>query len=67
MTLLFFLSNKNSVAEVVHIFEHFSIFSGLKSNKSNCVITGIRCSSWGSNGAPWYGMCKPKKLIQLKY
>ena len=41
MTLLFFLSNKNSVTEVIKIFEHFSICSGLKPNKSKCEIAGI--------------------------
>ena len=41
MALLFFRSIENSVAEVIQIFEHFSIFSELKSNKSKCEIAGI--------------------------
>ena len=36
-----FLSYENSVTEVIQIFEHFSIFSGLKPNKSKCEIAGI--------------------------
>ena len=41
MILLFFLSHENSVTEVIQIFEYFSIFSGLKPNKSKCEIAGI--------------------------
>ena len=43
MTLLFFVSNGNSVTEVIQIFKYFSIFSGLKPNKSKCqrVGTGV--------------------------
>ena len=41
MTLLFFLSNENSLTEVTEIFEYVSIFSRLKPNKSNCEIAGI--------------------------
>ena len=37
----FFLSDENSVTEVIQIFEHFSIFSGLKPNKSKCEVAGI--------------------------
>ena len=37
----FFLSNQNSVTEFIQIFEHFSIFSGWKRNKSKCEIAGI--------------------------
>ena len=37
----FFLSNQNSVTEFIQIFEHFSIFSGWKPNKSKCEIAGI--------------------------
>ena len=37
----FFLSDKNSVTEVIQIFEHFSVFSGLKPNKSKREIAGI--------------------------
>ena len=37
----FFLSDKNSVTEVIQIFEHFSVFSGLKPNKSKCKIASI--------------------------
>ena len=41
MALPFFLSNENSVTEVIQIFEYFSIFSGIKLNKSKCEISGI--------------------------
>ena len=41
MTLLFFLSDENSVTEVMQIFEHLSLFSGLKPSKSKCEIAGI--------------------------
>ena len=41
MALLFFLSNENSVTEVIQSFEYFSIFSGLKPNKSKCPIAGM--------------------------
>ena len=41
MTLLFFLSGENSVTEVIQIFEHLSLFSGLKPSKSKCEIAGI--------------------------
>ena len=37
----FFLSDENSVTKVIQIFEHFSIFSELKPNKSKCEIAGI--------------------------
>ena len=40
-TTLFFLSNEKSVMVVIQIFEHFSIFSGLKPNKSKGEIGGI--------------------------
>ena len=36
-----FLSNENSVTEVINIFENFSIFPGFKLNKSKCEIAGI--------------------------
>ena len=38
MTLLFFSVTKNSVTEVIQIFEHFTISSGLK---PKCEIAGI--------------------------
>ena len=38
---IFFLSDENSVTEDIQIFEHFSVFSGLKPNKSKCEIAGI--------------------------
>ena len=41
MALLFFLSNENFVTKVIQIFEYFSIFSGLKPNKSKCEMAGI--------------------------
>ena len=34
----FFLSNGNSVMEVMQVFEHYSVFSLLKPNKSKCEI-----------------------------
>ena len=37
----FFLSNKQSVTEVIKVFEQFSLFSGLKPNKSKCEVAGI--------------------------
>ena len=38
---ILFLGDGNSVTEDIQIFEHFSIFSGLKPNKSKCEIAGI--------------------------
>ena len=37
----FFLSNENYITEVIQIFEHFSIFSGLKPNRCKCEIGAI--------------------------
>ena len=41
ITLFFFLSYKNFVTDVIHNFEHFSISSELKPNKSKCEIASI--------------------------
>ena len=53
----FFLSRKNSVTEVIQIFEHFLIFPGLK---PNCKIADNWCSKRDPNGTLWCRMCKPK-------
>ena len=37
----FVLSNQQSVTEVIKVFEQFSLFSGLKPNKSKCEVAGI--------------------------
>ena len=37
----FFLKDEKSVIEVIKIFDTFSMFSGLKPNKSKCEIAGI--------------------------
>ena len=37
----FFLKDKESVKMVMNIFDTFSIYSGLKPNKSTCEIAGI--------------------------
>ena len=37
----FFLSNEDSVTEVIQIFELFSVFSRSKPNKFKCEIAGI--------------------------
>ena len=37
----FFLKDKESVKKVMNIFDTFSIYSGLKPNKSKCEIAGI--------------------------
>ena len=37
----FFLSNENSVTEVIRILEYFSIFSGLKPIETKCEKAGI--------------------------
>ena len=37
----FLLSDENSITEVILIFEHFSIFSGLKPNNAKCERAGI--------------------------
>ena len=39
----FFLKNEESVREIMHILDEFSIFSGLKPNRSKCEIAGIGC------------------------
>ena len=41
MVLPSFEKNKESVKEVMNIFDTFSIYSGLKPNKSKCEIAGI--------------------------
>ena len=58
MAILFFLRNENSVTEFIHIFEHFSIFSGIKRNKSKCEIAGIGVLIGVQ--MVWYGICKSK-------
>ena len=37
----FFLKDKESVKKVMNVFDTFSIYSGLKRNKSKCEIAGI--------------------------
>ena len=37
----FFLKDKESVKKVMNVFDNFSIYSGLKLNKSKCAIAGI--------------------------
>ena len=37
----FFLSNQQSVTEVINALEQFSLFSGLKPNNSKCEVAGI--------------------------
>ena len=37
----FFLKDKKSVKKVMNVFDTFSIYSGLKLNKSKCEIAGI--------------------------
>ena len=37
----FFMKNKNSVIELLNIFDIFSVMSGLKPNKSKCKIAVI--------------------------
>ena len=54
--ITFFLNNENSVMGIIHIFEHFSIFSGLKPNKFKCEIAGIGVLR-GPNDTLRCGMC----------
>ena len=37
----FFLKDKEFVKKVMNVFDTFSIYSGLKPNKSKCEIAGI--------------------------
>ena len=37
----FFLKDKESIKKVMNVFDTFSIYSGLKPNKSKCKIAGI--------------------------
>ena len=37
----FFLKDKESIKNVMNVFDTFSIYSGLKPNKSKCKIAGI--------------------------
>ena len=62
----FFLSDENSVMEVIQIFEHFSIFSGFKPNKSKCEIAGIGVLK-GVQMALCGMECINLKIIQLRY
>lgn len=39
--IIFFLSDRHSIIEVMNAFDKFSLFSGLKSNAAKCGITGI--------------------------
>ena len=41
MILPSFLKDKESVKKVINVFDTFSIYSGLKPNKSKCEIAGI--------------------------
>ena len=41
MTQHFFLKDKESLIEVMKVFDPFSFFSDLKPNKSRCEVTGI--------------------------
>ena len=64
-TIFFFFSNENSVTEVMQICEYFSIFSGLKPNKSKCeiasigVLKGVQIALCGME-------CVNLKIIQLR-
>ena len=37
----FFIKNINSATEIIKTFDYFSLFSGLKINKTKCEIAGI--------------------------
>ena len=41
MTQSFFSKNKESAIEILNTFKIFSIYSGLKINKSKCELAGI--------------------------
>ena len=44
----FFLKDKESVKKVMNVFDTFSIYSGLKPNKSKCKIAVIGVLKWVS-------------------
>ena len=44
----FFLKDKESVKKVMSVFDTFSVYSGLKPNKSKCEIAGIDVLKWVS-------------------
>ena len=65
-----FLKDKESVKKVINVFDTFSIYSGLKPNKSKCEIAGIGVLKGVSiNGSLWNGMYEfNKKLSEnLRY
>ena len=43
-----FVSDKDSVIEVINAFDKFSLLSGLKPNKVTCEIAGIGVLKWVS-------------------
>ena len=70
MILPSFLKDKESVKKVINVFDTFSIYSGLKPNKSKCEIAGIGVLKGVSiNGSLWNGMYEfNKKLSEnLRY
>ena len=44
----FFLKDKESVKKVMNVFDTFSVYSGLKPNKSKCGIAGFGVLKWVS-------------------
>ena len=58
----FFLSDEDSVIEVINAFHKFSLVSGLKPNKANCetarigVLKGVSLAFRVMECIPWYGV-----------
>ena len=51
----FFLKDEESFMEIMNVFDIFSLFSGLKPNKSKCKVAGIGALK-GAKLALWYEM-----------
>ena len=64
-----FLKDKESVKKVMNIFDTFSIYSGLKPNKSKCEIPGISVLKGVLIGTLWNGMYRINKKLSenLRY
>ena len=52
----FFLSDEDSLIEIINAFDKFSLVFGLKPNEAKFEIAGIRCPERGITRTLWYGL-----------
>ena len=68
--IIFFLSDRHSIIEVMNAFDKFSLFFGLKSNAAKCGITGIstlKGVSLALSGMDWIGLIKTMKILGIHF